>query len=117
MRSVTDAPRRLRGKETLPARKRPVYRETPDVVAGACRFIQAIGRRIACEDPDDLAYLVTLDQELRQAWAAAVAGIRQSGFTDREIGQVLGTSRQAVEQRWPRYRSEAESGGMGEESA
>jgi hypothetical protein len=31
-----------------------------------------------------------------------IAGIRRSGFTDRQIGAVLGTTRQAVEQRWPR---------------
>jgi hypothetical protein len=75
------------------------------------RLIKAIGKRIATEDPDELLLLIELDEELRQAWTTAVTGIRRSGFTDRQIGAALGTTRQAVEQRWPRspaaFRAEA----------
>ena len=88
------------GKSSLPARRR--YRETPEVVAGIRRQIRAVGRRIATEDPADLRFLLDLERELQRAWRIAVVGIRGAGFTDREIGEILGTSRQAVEQRWPR---------------
>jgi hypothetical protein len=62
-----------------------------------------VGKRVGTEDADDLKLLLELEQELRQAWANAVFGLRRTGFTDREIGEVLGTTRQAVEQRWPRW--------------
>jgi hypothetical protein len=87
----------------LPPRRR--YRETPEVVSATCRFIRVVGKRIATEDADDLRLLVQLDKELRQAWVTAIAGVRAAGFTDREIGEVLGTTRQAVEQRWPRRQT------------
>jgi hypothetical protein len=88
------------GKVALPPRRR--YRETPDVVAATRRLIRVIGRRIATEDAPDLLLLRDLEQEVRRAWEVAVEGVRRSGATDREIGEVLGTTRQAVEQRWPR---------------
>ena len=34
--------------------------------------------------------------------AEAVEGLRSSGFSDTEIGLVLGVTKQAVQQRWPR---------------
>jgi hypothetical protein len=100
-RATSDG-RRPRGKATLPPRRSQRYRETPEVVACTRRFIRVIGKRIATEDVDDLLLLRALDEELRRAWQVAIEGIRRSGFTDREIGEVLGTTRQAVEQRWPR---------------
>lgn len=67
-----------------------------------CRLILAVGKRVAVEDPEDLRLLLTLDTALQEAWQIAVEGLRRSGYPDREIGAVLGTTRQAVEQRWPR---------------
>lgn len=87
-------------KDALSVRRS--YRETPDAVAATRRLIRTVGKRVATEDPDDLRLLIALEQELRQAWAVAVAGIRSTGATDREIGRVLGTTKQAVAQRWPR---------------
>lgn len=72
------------------------------MVAATRRLIQVVGKRIATEDANDLLLLRDLEQELRQAWQVAVEGVRHSGATDREIGKALGTTRQAVEQRWPR---------------
>ena len=92
---------RPEGKVALP-RKRRQYRETPEVANAVGRPIRALGNRISTEDPPDLEHLLSLDAELREAWRVAIEGIRCSGFTDKEIGAVLGTSRQAVEQRWPR---------------
>jgi hypothetical protein len=89
-------------KGALSARRR--YRETAEVVGATRRLMKVIGKRIATEDPDDLRHLVQLEQELRQAWGIAIAGIRASGFTDSEIGEALGTSKQAVQQRWPRRK-------------
>jgi hypothetical protein len=98
---VTAGVRPREGKDALPRRRRHQYRETPDVAAATRRLIRTLGKRIGTEDPGDLRSLIVLDEELR-AWRVAVAGMRQSGFTDREIGAALGTTRQAVEQRWPR---------------
>ena len=87
-------------KAALSPRRR--YRETSDCNGCAKRMIRKLGERIAQEDPEDLRLLVELDQVLERAWGVAVAGIRRSGATDREIGEVLGTTKQAVQQRWPR---------------
>jgi hypothetical protein len=61
-----------------------------------------MGKRIASEDPESLLLLRDLEDDVRQSWRVAIEGMRHSGFTDREIGEVLGTTRQAIEQKWPR---------------
>ena len=77
-------------------------RETREVRKAVSRLIRAIGRRVAAEDPEDLRELVTLEQDLAVAWATAIEGQRTTGFSDTQIGVVLGVSKQAVAQRWPR---------------
>jgi hypothetical protein len=95
--------RRSSGKLTLPAKRpRRPYRESQDVASGARRLVRALGRRLAEEDLDALELLLGLELELAQAWAVAVAGLRLTGASDRDIGAALGVTRQAVEQRWPR---------------
>lgn len=89
-------------KVVLSAGRRPKYRETPDVVAGARRIIGAVGKRVATEDPEDLEMLLALEDELAKAWRRAVDGLRQTGYTDGQIGEVLLITKQAVAQRWPR---------------
>jgi hypothetical protein len=99
---TTAAPKgRPRGKAALPPERRQ-YRETPDVTAAVRRLVRALGKRIATEDPEALELLLDLEADLREAWRTAITGLRGSGFLDREIGDVLACSRQAVEQRWPR---------------
>jgi hypothetical protein len=66
------------------------------------RIVRAVGDHIAQEDPESLPLLLEIESAVKEAYATAIAGMRHSGFTDREIGEVLGTTRQAVEQRWPR---------------
>jgi hypothetical protein len=101
-----DAQAAAGGKAALPQERRQApYRETPDVASATARLIRSVGKRIATEDPDGLAALGLLQESLDEAWSAAVEGLRSSGYTDREIGAELGTTRQAVEQRWPRRRS------------
>jgi hypothetical protein len=78
------------------------YRDTAEVVAGVARIMRAVGKRIATEDPSDLEHLQTLETELAAIWAAAIAGQRASGFSDTEIGEALGVTKQAVQKRWPR---------------
>jgi hypothetical protein len=97
---VTRPQHRPGDKDDLSPRRR--YRETSDCNGCAKRMIPKLGERIAQEDPEDLHHLLEVEQELRQAWEVAIAGIRRSGVTDRQIGEVLGTTKQAVAQRWPR---------------
>lgn len=78
------------------------FRETDEVAAAGCRMIRSVGRRAAEEDPGTLRHLRALDVELAAAWENAIQGLRRAGFTDTEIGRVLGTTKQAVHQRWPR---------------
>jgi hypothetical protein len=93
------------GKLNLPAkgreRRRPEYRETPDVVAAVERLILAVGKRVATEDPEDLIHIRQLEQAVARAWRIAVDGQRHT-FSDREIADALSVSRPAVTQRWPR---------------
>ena len=91
---------RLADNPRLSAR-RP-YRETPDVVKATSRLILAVGKRVAVEDPDDLRFMVQLEQRVEQAWEIAIVGLRRSGYTDGQIGDELGITKQAVQKRWPR---------------
>lgn len=77
-------------------------RETHEVVAAANRMIVAVGKRVADEDPTSLAYLALMEQRVAEARALAIEGLRQTGYTDGEIGEILSMTRQAVQQRWPR---------------
>lgn len=85
-----------------PSRRDKPYRETPDVADAVCRLIRSIGKRLATEDPEQLAHLIAMDAALKTAWTTAIAGIRSSGATDSDIGAELGVTKQAVAQRFPR---------------
>ncbi len=102
---MTPTPRRGRssGNRRLPRKK--TWRDTPDVVKGIARLIRAVGKRVAEEDTDALEQLVELDRAMADAWATAIAGLRRN-YSDREIGDQLRITRQAVEKRWPRPRPE-----------
>jgi hypothetical protein len=88
------------------ARRAKTYRDTGDVAAATARLVRVVGRRVAEEDPANLAELQVLEAALREAWATAIAGLRANGgASDAMIGEVLGVSKQAVAQRWPRNPS------------
>ena len=77
-------------------------RETSEVAQAARRMIRSVGNRLAEQDVEDLAMLDHLEAAVQLARADAIEGMRQHGITDREIGEQLGMTRQAVQQRWPR---------------
>ena len=91
--SAHESKKRARGRS---------YRETPEVADAVGRLILAVGKRVATEDDKDLEVLLDLEVQLRKAWSLAVAGLRRSNYTDGDIGAVLGITKQAVQQRWPR---------------
>jgi hypothetical protein len=107
LRRQVDAVRRelrARGKRRLPRAR--VHRDTSEIADAGKRLILAVGRRVAAEDPDALKHLQALGAALDDAFAAGVEGLR-SNYSDRVIGDELGVTRQAVEQRWPRPRNTA----------
>lgn len=77
-------------------------RETSDVAGAAIRMVRALGQRVGHEDPEDLRHLLRVRQEVDAAMLAAIESLRAGGHTDIAIGEVLGMTRQAVQQRWPR---------------
>jgi hypothetical protein len=65
-------------------------------------MVRAVGNRVATEDSHDLEHLIAIQGELDDAWTTAVAGLRRGGVSDAMIGEVLGMTRQAVFQKFPR---------------
>jgi len=76
--------------------------EARDYIAMNARVLKAAGRRVGEGDVGALRDLVLLRQQLDDAILQAVAGLRDSGFTWQEIGDELGTTRQAAIMRWSR---------------
>jgi hypothetical protein len=64
------------------------------------RVIKAAGKRVSMADPEDLAKLIAIREELDQAIQAAVDGLREDGFTWRTIGEATGTTGQAANMKW-----------------
>jgi hypothetical protein len=62
-------------------------------------MIRAVGRR-ACDDVDALPLLVELQAEVDVQTRLAVAGCREMGWSWADVGRVLGTSKQAAQQRF-----------------
>lgn len=75
--------------------------ETPEYVAMVRRMLRAAGRRVADGDPEDLAELLTLQEDLNRAVADAVHGMRNThGASWADIARATGTTRQAAAMRW-----------------
>jgi len=68
------------------------------------RMIRAWGRRVGEADTYDLAELVAFQREVDEAIGAAIATARARAtpWSWAEIGDALGISRQAAQQRWGR---------------
>lgn len=64
------------------------------------RMIAAGGRRVADADEVELAQLISLQSDLDEAIATAIAGQRQRGRSWATIAVALGTTRQSAHERW-----------------
>jgi len=77
-------------------------KDTMEYLGAAKRFIRAAGARVADADDFELAELLTLQEELDDAVAVAVRGIRERGMSWAYIAGAVGCTRQAAYQRWGR---------------
>jgi len=85
---------------SVPRQKRRDVVENDAFAAFTRRVIRAHGRRVGTGDVEALRDLVALSSVIDQALIDAVAGLRAFGYSWAEIGQRLGISRQAAQQRW-----------------
>lgn len=78
--------------------------ETDEYAAFVRRTVKALGRRIGEGDVDGLVELVDVQVIVEQAMQLAVDGLRSGDdpYSWAEIGERLGISRQAVQQRYGR---------------
>lgn len=77
--------------------------EDADYSKAVARMISGMGRR-ASADLESLRALAGAVDNARQILGLAVDGCRARGYSDGEIGTVLGITRQAVGQRFGRKR-------------
>ncbi|MEV0810679.1 hypothetical protein [Micromonospora sp. NPDC050200] len=89
--SLTRTPNRPKRREVV---------ENDAFAAFARRIIRAHGRRVAAGDVEALRDLLALSANLDEAIGDAVVGLRAFGYSWTEIGQRLGISKQAAQQRW-----------------
>lgn len=64
------------------------------------RVLVALGRRVGDADPEDLAEMLGLRNEVDRAIAHAVSGMRARGVSWSDIGTAAGISRQSAWERW-----------------
>ena len=65
------------------------------------RMIRAYGRRVAGADPEDLAVMLLLRDDLERAIEAAVIGQREGqGASWADVARGLGVTRQAAQMRY-----------------
>jgi hypothetical protein len=81
--------------------------DTAEYLGMLRRMIVAGGARLAESDTDDLAAMMRLERYLALAIHRAVMGMRASGASWQDIGDAVGTSRQAAWQRWGGGRTAA----------
>jgi hypothetical protein len=94
------------GKGSLPRKLRERrYTEDASYAAFVRRAVRGLGYRAAMDDLESAEYLRAIEADLEEAWCRAVAGWRGAGYTDGQIGDQLGITRQAIQFRWPREES------------
>src|SRR5262249_44782927 len=91
-------------KVALTPKRRDRVVETPACAACAARILRAAARRVGDGDIEGLAGLVALRSEVDAAIAAAIDGLRSPkwSYSWAQIARVLGTTRQAAQQRYGR---------------
>ena len=89
-------------KGSLTPKERDRVVENPEFTAFAARILRAAARRVADGDVEGLAGLVALRSELDTGINEAVQGLRspQWSYSWADIARVLGTTRQAAQQRY-----------------
>jgi hypothetical protein len=89
-------------KGALTPKRRDRVVENPEFAAFAGRILRAAARRVADGDVEGLAGLVALRSEVDAAIAEAIGGLRspQWSYSWADIARVLGTTRQAAQQRY-----------------
>lgn len=80
---------------------RPI--ESPDFTAFCQRILEALGRRVANGDVEDLKQLISLRGCLEETIRTAVLGLHQQGYSWSTIGEGLGDiTPQAAHKRYAR---------------
>ena len=79
--------------------ERPVV-ENDAYAAFARRIVRSYARRVAAGDVEALPDLLDLADELDCQTQLAVIGLRDFGYSWREIAARIGITRQAAQQRW-----------------
>lgn len=87
-------------KAALTVKRRRERVENDDYIAFVRRVIRALSRRVGQGDIEALRDMTGLAGDLDSAIAEAVAGLRRQEYSWSEIGQRVGTTRQAAQQRW-----------------
>src|SRR5690242_19286611 len=82
-----------------PNRPRRVI-ENDEYAAFLGRIVRAYARRVAAGDVEALTLMLGLSGQIDTAIAQAVTGLRGFGYSWAEIGNRLGITRQAAQQRW-----------------
>jgi hypothetical protein len=67
-------------------------------------MIRAAGKRVSHADLEDLTELIGIRADLDEAIQAAVDGLREDGFTWKDIGAATGTTGQAATMKWGRRK-------------
>ena len=74
--------------------------ETSSYIAFAGRIIRRAGERVASADDWELGELLSLRSEVETAITRAVAGLRAQGHSWQYVGDALGITKQAAQQRY-----------------
>lgn len=77
------------------------HRTLQDRASAVQRMIRALARDTSEWDVEDLKIIGRLQAELIATRQVVVYGLRDHGANDREIGEALGITQQAVSKRWP----------------
>ena len=88
-----------RQQPLTPNRPRRVV-ENDEYAAFLGRIVRAYARRVAAGDVEALSLMLGLSADIDDAIAQAVTGLRGFGYSWAEIGDRLGITRQAAQQRW-----------------
>jgi hypothetical protein len=85
-----------------PKPRRPVV-ENDEYAAFTRRILRAYARRVATGDIEALTHMIGLADDVEGTIRTAVIALRDFGYSWADIGNRLGVTRQAAQQRWGRH--------------